>query len=114
MIRPAALLTALTLLLAAGSASAKVDGFIIVNATGAALGDFSVRRVGATDWRALPVAATAGPRIQSSFADEDCAFDLRASVPGARPVVWNKVNLCDVKSVTLNRDSSGRTWVDYD
>ena len=48
------------------------------------------------------------------FENPDCAFDLRATVAGAGQVVWSGVNLCDVKSVTLNRDAAGRDWVDYD
>jgi hypothetical protein len=42
-----------------------------------------------------------------------CAFDLRASTGGA-PATWSSVNLCDVKTVTLNRRSDGTLWVDYD
>jgi hypothetical protein len=48
------------------------------------------------------------------FTDPDCAFDIRATVPGAGPVTWTDVNLCDVKSVTLKRDQSAGAWVDYD
>jgi hypothetical protein len=48
-----------------------------------------------------------------SFTDPDCAFDIKATV-GGNPVTWAGVNLCDVKSVTLNRDSSAGAWVDYD
>jgi hypothetical protein len=29
-------------------------------------------------------------------------------------VTWTDVNLCDVKSVTLNRNESAGAWVDYD
>ena len=38
---------------------------------------------------------------------------FRANVAGG-PVTWAGVNLCDVKSVTLRRDSSAGAWVDYD
>ena len=31
-----------------------------------------------------------------------------------RAVTWAGVNLCDVKSVTLNRDAAAGAWVDYD
>jgi hypothetical protein len=48
------------------------------------------------------------------FSDPDCAFDIRATVAGAGPVTWAGVNLCDVKSVILNRDGSTGAWVDYD
>ena len=49
-----------------------------------------------------------------TFSDPDCAFDIRATVSGAGPVTWAGVNLCDVKSVILNRDASIGAWVDYD
>ena len=52
--------------------------------------------------------------MQVKFADPDCAFDIQAKVPGAGPVTWAGVNLCAVKSVTLNRDGSAGAWVDYD
>ena len=48
------------------------------------------------------------------FSDPDCAFDIRANVAGSGPVTWADVNLCAVKSVTLNRDGSAGAWVDYD
>jgi hypothetical protein len=49
-----------------------------------------------------------------SFSDPDCAFDIRATVSGTGQVTWAGVNLCAVKSVTLNRDGSAGAWVDYD
>lgn len=107
------LLVAMSVLVGAPG-HAEVRGFVIVNATGAPLTDLAVRRVGATDWKALPVAPATGARIASTFSDGDCAFDLRASVPGGKEIVWSGLNLCDVKNLTLNRDTSGRTWVDYD
>ena len=51
---------------------------------------------------------------EMTFTDPDCAFDIRANVIGAGPVTWVDVNLCAVKSVTLNRDGSAGAWVDYD
>ena len=56
----------------------------------------------------------AGASGRADFKQDDCAFDIRATVAGAGQLVWSGVNLCDVKRVTLNRDSSGRHWVDYD
>ena len=44
---------------------------------------------------------------------ELCAFDIRAKVDGAE-FTWPSVNLCDVRSVTLNRRPDGTLWVDYD
>ena len=88
--------------------------FTLVNGTGAALVDLSIRRSGTQEWKALGPAPGAGARGSISFGDPDCAFDLRAMVPGAGPVTWAGVNLCDVKSVTLQHDSSAGAWVDYD
>ena len=49
-----------------------------------------------------------------NFNDPDCAFDIRGEGAGHGPVTWAGVNLCDVKSVTLNRDGAAGAWVDYD
>ena len=95
-------------------AAGQANDFSIVNQTGAALRDLALRRVGDAKWQPLAVAPAAGASVRASFKSPDCAFDLRATVAGVGQMVWNGVNLCDVKSVTLNRDSSGRKWVDYD
>jgi hypothetical protein len=94
---------------AAGAAN-----FTLVNGTGAALADLSIRRTGTQDWKPLGAAPSAGARRSVSFSDPDCAFDIRATVPGSGPVTWAGVNLCAVKSVTLNHDGSAGAWVDYD
>ena len=107
----AIVLAALALSVPAGAA---VDGFAIVNQTGGALSGVALRRVGDKAWQPVAVSAAAGARARADFKHGDCAFDLRATVAGVGQVTWNGVNLCDVKSVTLNRDSSGRHWVDYD
>lgn len=101
-------------LMSAAPAAAQVRGFAIVNQTGAALRDLAVRRVGGGEWQPLAVAAAPGAGARADFTHDDCAFDLRATVAGVGQVMWSGVNLCDVKRVTLNRDSSGRRWVDYD
>jgi hypothetical protein len=93
----------------AGGAS----GFTLVNGTSGALANVSIRRAGTNDWKALGAAPAAGARGSVQFKDPDCAFDIRADV-GGRSVTWAGVNLCDVKSVTLNRDDSAGAWVDYD
>jgi hypothetical protein len=90
------------------------SGFTLVNGTGLALADLSIRRAGTQDWKSLGAAPSVGARRPISFTDPDCAFDIRATVPGVGPVTWAGVNLCAVKSVTLNRDGSAGAWVDYD
>lgn len=97
----------------ASPAFAGASGFTLVNGTGAALADLSIRRAGTQEWKPLGSAPAAGARSGVNFIDPDCAFDLRASVAGSA-VTWAGVNLCDVKSVTLNRDGSAGAWVDYD
>jgi hypothetical protein len=102
-------------LLACGSAAyAGASNFTLVNGTGGALSDLSIRRAGTQDWNPLGTAPAAGARGPIQFSNPDCAFDIRATVPGAGPVTWASVNLCDVKSVTLKRDQSAGAWVDYD
>lgn len=98
----------------ASPALAGASGFTIVNGTGAALGQLTIRRAGTQEWKALGTAPSAGARSDMKFSDPDCAFDIRAALPGAGQITWADVNLCDVKSVTLNRDGSAGAWVDYD
>ena len=104
-------------LLAASAVPALAAGasnFMLVNGTGGSLAQLLIRRAGTQDWKPLGTAPSAGGRSSVTFSDPDCAFDIRATVPGAGPVTWAGVNLCAVKSVTLNRDASAGAWVDYD
>ena len=109
-----ALLLAATLVASSGPAVAGASGFNLVNGTGAGISEVSIRRAGTNDWKPLGAAPAPGARGQVQFNDPDCAFDIRANVAGAGPTTWAGVNLCDVKSVTLNRDGSAGAWVDYD
>ena len=92
---------------------AGAGNFTLVNGTGRPITAVGIRRVGTDQWQSLAVAPPAGARAFVAFADPDCAFDIRASVAG-QTIVWAGVNLCDTKSVTLNRNESGAVWVDYD
>lgn len=94
--------------------AAGASNFTLVNGTGVTLAELSIRRAGTQDWKPLGAAPSAGARSSMKFADPDCAFDIRANVQGAGPTTWAGVNLCAVKSVTLNRDGSAGAWVDYD
>jgi hypothetical protein len=105
---------ALLLVTASPASAAGASNFTLVNGTGAPLAELSIRRAGTQEWKALGPAPSAGARMQVKFVDPDCAFDIQAKVPGAGPVTWAGVNLCAVKSVTLNRDGSAGAWVDYD
>ena len=105
---------ALLLMTATPAMAAGASGFDLVNGTSGALADLSIRRAGTSDWKALGTAPGAGARSAMKFSDPDCAFDIRATVPGAGPVTWAGVNLCGAKSVTLKRDDSAGAWVDYD
>ena len=95
-------------------AIAKASNFTIVNGTGMGLAELAIRRAGSNEWKPLGAAPAAGARGPVQFDDPDCAFDIRATVNGAGPVTWAGVNLCDVKSVTLNKDEAAGAWVDYD
>ena len=114
LVRMKRLLMWLALASVASPVLAGASGSTLVNGTGAALAQLSIRRSGTQEWKALGAAPSAGARMDLKFNDPDCAFDIRANVPGAGPVTWAGVNLCDVKSVTLNRDGSAGAWVDYD
>ena len=106
-------LSALLLVLAA-PAFAGASNFTLVNGTAAPLAQLSITRSGTHDWQPLAQASAAGARSSVTFSNPDCAFDIRANVAGAGPTTWADVNLCAVKSVTLNRDGSAGAWVDYD
>ena len=108
-----ALVLALLLIPITPAVARGASGFTLVNGTSGALTNVSIRRAGTNDWKPLGAAPSAGARGTVRFSDPDCAFDIRANVAGA-PVTWAGVNLCDVKSVTLNKDDSAGAWVDYD
>jgi len=97
-----------------GPAFAGASNFTLVNGTGSGLAELSIRREGTQDWKPLGTPPSPGARAPMNFSDPDCAFDIRANVAGAGSVTWADVNLCAVKSVTLNRDGSAGAWVDYD
>lgn len=98
-------------------APAQAGDFTIVNATGIDFTGLAVRRFGTTEWLPLvvrPVPLPNSARGAAVFKDEDCAFDMRATLPDGRTVVWPGVNLCQVKVVTLNQKAGGALWVDYE
>lgn len=108
------IVAAVLLLAWTSPAFAGASKFTLVNGTGKALADLSIRRAGTQEWKKLGDAPSAGARVPIDFKDPDCAFDIRANVSGQGPVTWADVNLCDVKSVTLKRDVTAGAWVDYD
>lgn len=96
---------------------AQAGNFTIVNATGIDFTGLAVRRFGTSQWLPLtvsPVPLPVAGRGAADFKDEDCAFDLRATLPDGRSVVWPGVNLCQVKVVRLNQKAGGALWVDYE
>lgn len=98
-------------------ASAQAGKFTLVNNTDASFTSLTVRRYGSQQW--LPLTVNPMPLTRSGgqgavdFSDEDCAFDLQATLPDGRVVVWSGVNLCEANVVTLNRSANGQLWVDY-
>jgi len=97
--------------------TAQAGNFTLVNATGIDFTGLSVRRYGTSEWEPLTVSPAPlrnAARGAADFKDEDCAFDLRATLPDGRTVVWPGVNLCQVKVVTLNQKAGGALWVDYE
>lgn len=97
--------------------AAQASSFTLVNKTDIDFSAMKARRVGTDSW--LPLAVQPTPVAKSGgqgaveFSNPDCAFDLQATLPDGRLVVWKGVNLCDAKVVTLNRTASGDLWVDY-
>ena len=107
------LVLGLATLVLSAPALAGASSFTLVNGTGGGLAEVSIRRAGTQEWKPLGTAPAPGARGPVAFNDPDCAFDIKATV-GGNAVTWAGVNLCDVKSVTLNRDASAGAWVDYD
>lgn len=98
-------------------ALSQAGNFTIVNATGIDFTGLAVRRFGTGEWlplTVLPVPLPKAGRGAADFKNEDCAFDLRATLPDGRTVLWPGVNLCQVKVVTLNQKANGALWVDYE
>jgi hypothetical protein len=113
------LATALAALVAVlpAPAIAQATNFTLVNNTDIDFSGMKVRRYGTDQWQPLviaPVPVTkSGGRGSVEFKNPDCAFDLQATLPDGRIVVWPGVNLCEAKVVTLNRNARGVLWVDY-
>ena len=114
MKRSSAAAIAALIVMTPAPALAGAGGFTLVNAAGADLSAVAIRRTGSSAWQPLAVAPKAGAASAVKFDDPDCAFDIRATLPGGGTAIWPGVNLCEVKSVTLNRNESGAVWVDYD
>jgi hypothetical protein len=114
---------ALALALAALAAAAPAPGlaqasdFTLVNNTDIDFTALKVRRFGTDQWLPLVIApvpvARSGGRGAVQFSNQDCAFDLQATLPDGRMVVWSGVNLCEARVVSLNRSPSGDLWADY-
>jgi hypothetical protein len=99
-------------------AVAQATNFTLVNNTDIDFSRLTARRYGTQQWAPLVVSpvpvSKSGGRGAVQFSNPDCAFDLQATLPDGRVVLWSGVNLCDAKVVTLNRNSSGELWVDYE
>jgi hypothetical protein len=94
-------------------ASAAAANITFVNGTGGPLREIRVRSVGG-EWSLLGPGMSPGARITKDVATDICAFDVRAALAGGGEVVWSRLNLCEVKVVTLNRRDDGTSWADYD
>jgi hypothetical protein len=109
-----AILVAACIAVVPAPAVAGAGGFSIVNATGLNMTGLTIRRYGTQDWKQLGAAPAAGGRGSVQFSDPDCAFDIQATLERVGTVVWSGVNLCEAKTVILNRSASGALWVDYE
>jgi hypothetical protein len=92
-------------------------GLNLVNNSGQSISTLYIRRTGTQSWQPLPATPakpTKGARATSPFADPDCAFDIKVTLEDGKEAVWPGLNLCEVKSLTLNRNEAGLTWADYD
>ena len=98
-------------------AAAQAANFTLVNNTDIDFTGLKVRRFGTDAWLPLVVSPVPLPRSGGrgavDFNNPDCAFDLQATLPDGKAVVWSGVNLCEAKVVTLNRSAKGDLWADY-
>ena len=98
-------------------AGAQATNFTLVNNTDIDFSGLKVRRYGTDEWLPLVIApvpvARSGGQGAVEFNNPDCAFDLQATLPDGKLVVWSGVNLCEARVVTLNRSARGDLWVDY-
>lgn len=112
-----AIVIAALVAVAPAPALAQAGKFTIVNNTDVTFTNVMVRRYGSQQWLPLTVNPVPLPRSGGQgavdFSDEECAFDLQATLPDGRVAVWSGVNLCEATVVTLNRSASGQLWVDY-
>ncbi|MCA1652706.1 MAG: hypothetical protein ABR588_04425 [Sphingomicrobium sp.] len=99
---------------APATGASRVTGLNLLNGTGETMTALFIRRTGTQNWQSLPAKPARAARAAIPFTDVDCAFDIRATLEDGRDAVWRDVNLCEVKLLTLNRNGSGATWVDYD
>jgi hypothetical protein len=65
---------------AAPALAAGASNFTLVNGTGVALADVSIRSAGTQEWKTLGAAPSPGARSSVNLSDPDCAFDSRANV----------------------------------
>jgi len=94
-------------------AAAGPGSIAFINGTGTTLSNLQVRPVGKA-WKPLADGLSPGARTTANLAGEDCAYDVRGNAAGTGAVEWDRLNLCEVKSVTLNRRADGTSWADYD
>lgn len=109
--------TAAALALSPAPVAAQAASFTLVNKTDIDFTAMKVRAFGSSEWQPLVVApvpvARSGGQGAVDFSNPDCVFDLQATLPDGRAVVWPRVILCDTRIVTLNRRANGELWVDY-
>ena len=104
------------LLVCGGLAAAAVAAprpITIVNGTDAPLRDVAAKPQNSADWTTLAPGLSPGARTQIMLEPDVCAYDVRGSAV-ASMLTWRGVNLCETRSVTLNRRGDGAVWVDYD
>lgn len=85
----------------------------VVNGTGEPLREIGARSQNGTDWAGLVAGLSPGARTRISVDPDICAYDVRATAASGQ-LTWRGVNLCETRSVTLNRRADGALWVDYD
>lgn len=107
------LVAAILLATISTAAPAAEQKIAVVNQVGAPIAGLSARPAGGTEWTGVAPGLSPGARIGVSLPGEGCAYELRAKLAGGGQATWS-VNVCETRSVILNRRTDGTAWADYD
>lgn len=102
----------------AAAASAENLDFTLENKTGYPINEVYVSSAATNDWEEDvlgrdQLADDDGVEIQFDRGSKGCNWDLKVTYEDGESAVWERLNLCEISSVTLRYDrNKGRTWAE--